>query len=193
MDFPTKTLCLILAIFNSFPSQVSLIETPTKLLVVNGWSSNQKVPNPQVLNVANPAESCELPQFPQDLIWSTGGYTDEGAVICSGRHPHTWLESNTCYLLDNSNGKFVQTSSELTFPRALAGSVVTSDEKLWVLGGYSPSGQPMMVTEMYGSIQSLRQTTNDLPSSLFGFCVAKINQTTAIGTSKLIFSNIMFL
>ena len=186
-------LCLVLAIFNGFYTQVSLLETPTKLLVVNGWSSNQKVPNPQVLNVVNPAESCELPQFPQDLIWSTGGYTDEGAVICSGRHPHTWLESNTCYLLDNSNGKFVQTSSELTFPRALAGSVVTSDEKLWVLGGYSPLGQPMMVTEMYGSIQSLRQTTNDLSSSLFGFCVAKINQTTAIGTSKLISSNILFL
>ena len=183
MDF-AKTLCLILTIFNSFPSQVSLIETPTKLLVVNGWSSNQKVPNPQVLNVVNPTESCELPQFPQDLIWSTGGYTDEGAVICSGRHPHTWLESNTCYLLDNSNGKFVQTSSELTFPRALAGSVVTSDEKLWVLGGYN-SGQPMMVTEMYGSIQSLRQTTNDLSSSLFGFCVTKINQTTAIGKSNI--------
>ena len=179
MDFP-KTLCVVLAIIIGVLHQVSLIETPTKLLVVNGWSSNQKVPNPQVLNVANPAESCELPQFPQDLIWSTGGYTDEGAVICSGRHPHTWLESKTCYLLDNSNGKFVQTSSELTFPRALAGSVVTSDEKLWVLGGYN-SGQPMMVTEMYSSIQ----TTNDLSSSLFGFCVAKINQTTAIGKSNI--------
>ena len=193
MDFP-KTLCVVLAIIiGSVLHQVSLIETPTKLLVVNGWSSNQKVPNPQVLNVANPSESCELPQFPKDLIWSTGGYTDEGAIICSGRHPHTWTETNECYLLDNTNGVFTKTTSSLTLQRSLAGSVVTSDEKLWVLGGYSPLGQPMMVTEMYGSIQSLRQTTNDLPSSLFGFCVAKINQTTAIGTSKLIFSNIMFL
>ena len=187
-------LCLVLAIFNGFYTQVSLIETPTKLLVVNGWSSNQKVPNPQVLNVANPSESCELPQFPEPLIWSTGGYTDEGAIICSGRHPHTWIETNECYLLNNTNGVFTKTTSSLTLQRCLAGSVVTSDEKLWVLGGYSTdTGQPMMVTEMYGSIQSLRQTTNDLPSSLFGFCVAKINQTTAIGTSKLIFSNILFL
>ena len=180
MDFPTKTLCLILAIFNSFPSQVSLIETPTKLLVINGWSSNQKVPNPQVLNVANPSESCELPQFPEDLIWSTGGYTDEGVVICSGRNPHTWAETNECYLLNNTNGVFTKTTSSLTLQRSLAGSVVTSDEKLWVLGGYN-SGQPMMVTEMYSSIQ----TTNDLSSSLFGFCVAKINQTTAIGKSNI--------
>ena len=186
-------LCLVLAVFNGFYTQVSLIETPTKFLVVNGWSSNQKVPNPQVLNVANPSESCELPQFPEPLIWSTGGYTDEGAIICSGRHPHNWTETNECYLLNNTNGVFTKTTSSLTLQRCLAGSVVTSDEKLWILGGYSSSGQPMMVTEMYGSIQSLRQTTNDLPSSLFGFCVAKINQTTAIGTSKLIFSNILFL
>ena len=106
------------------------LETPTKLLLVNGWASNQKVPNPQVLNVANPSESCELPEFPESLIWSLGGYTNEGAIICSGRHPHTWSESNACYLLDNNIGEFVKTTSNLTFPRALAGSVVTSDEKL---------------------------------------------------------------
>ena len=163
------------------------LETPTKLLLVNGWASNQKVPNPQVLNVANPSESCELPELPDSLIWSTGGYTNDGAIICSGRHPHTWSESNACYLLDNNIGEFVKTTSNLTFPRALAGSVVTSDEKLWILGGYN-SG-PMMVTEVYGSIQ----TTNDLSSSLFGLCVSKINQTTAIGKSKnRFFLNVIF-
>ena len=177
MDFPTKTLCLILAIFNSFPSQVSLIETPTKLLVVNGWSSNQKVPNPQVLNVANPSESCELPQFPDNLIWSTGGYTDEGVVICSGRNPHTWTETNECYLLDINIGKFAKTNSRLSLQRSLAGSLVTDNGKLWVLGGYNGALPPVIGTELFGTIQM----ADDLSVPLYGLCAAKINETTAIG------------
>ena len=32
-------------------------------------------------NVTNPSESCELPGFPEDLIWSVGGFTDEGAKL----------------------------------------------------------------------------------------------------------------
>ena len=155
------------------------LETPTKLLLVNGWASNQKVPNPQVLNVANPSESCELPEFPEGLIWSVGGYTDEGAIICSGRHPHTWAETNECYLLDNSISEFVKTTSSLTLQRALAGSVVTDNGKLWILGGYNGALPPEQQTELYGTIQM----ADDLDVPLYGLCVAKINETTAIGTS----------
>jgi len=161
-----------------FLTQVLLLETPTKLLVVNGWSNNQKVPNPQVLNVANPSESCELPEFPADLIWSVGGYTDEGAIICSGRHPHTWVETNECYLLDNNIGEFVKTTSSLTLQRALAGSVVTDNGKLWILGGYNGALPPEQQTELYGTIQM----ADDLDVPLYGLCVAKINETTAIAT-----------
>ena len=170
-------LCLVLAIFNGFYTQVSLLDTPTKLLVVNGWSSNQKVPNPQVLNVANPSESCELPQFPDNLIWSTGGYTDEGAIICSGRNPHTWNETNECYLLDNNIGEFAKTTSRLTLQRSLAGSVVTDNGKLWVLGGYNGELPPVIGTELFGTIQM----ADDLSVPLYGLCAAKINETTAIG------------
>ena len=177
MNFPT-TFCLVWAVFNMFLTQVLLLETPTKLLVVNGWSNNQKVPNPQVLNVANPSESCELPEFPADLIWSVGGYTDEGAIICSGRHPHTWVETNECYLLDNNIGEFVKTSSSLTLKRSLAGSVVTDNGKLWILGGYNGAIPPEQQTELYGTIQMADYL--DVP--LYGLCVAKINETTAIGT-----------
>ena len=170
-------LCMVLAIFNGFYTQVSLLDTPKKLLVVNGWLSNQKVPNPQVLNVANPSESCELPQFPEPLIWSTGGYTDEGAIICSGRHPHTWTETNECYLLNNTNGVFTKTTSSLTLQRSLAGSVVTDNGKLWVLGGYNGALPPVIGTELYGTIQM----ADDLSVPLYGLCAAKINETTAIG------------
>ena len=177
MDFP-KMLSLVMAIFNGFYTKVSLIDTPKKLLIVNGWLSNQKVPNPQVLNVANPSESCELPQFPEPLIWSTGGYTDEGAIICSGRHPHTWIETNECYLLNNTNGVFTNTTSSLTLQRSLAGSVVTDNGKLWVLGGYNGELPPVIGTELYGTIQM----ADDLSVPLYGLCAAKINETTAIGT-----------
>ena len=110
------------------------------------------------------------------MIWSVGGYTDDGALICSGRDSHTWSETNGCFLLEENSGEFVRTTSNLTFPRSLAGSVVTDDGKLWVLGGYN-AGQPLMTTELYGSIQ----TTDDLSIPLYGICVVKINQTTAMG------------
>ena len=144
-------------------------------MIVNGWSDNHKGPT-EVLNLVNPEESCQLPDFPENLIWSVGGYTEDGALICSGRDSHTWSETNGCFLLEENSGEFVRTTSNLTFPRSLAGSVVTDDEQLWVLGGYN-AGQPLMTTELYGSIQ----TTDDLSISLYGFCVVKINQTTAMG------------
>ena len=148
-------------------------------MVVNGWSDNHKGPT-EVLNLVNPEESCQLPDFPEDLIWSVGGYTENGAMICSGRDSQTWSETNGCFLLEeNSGGKFVRTTLNLTHIRSLAGSVVTGDGKLWVLGGYD-AGQPLQATELYGPIQT-RPTTDDLSMPLFGFCVVKINQTTAMG------------
>ena len=76
--------------------QVNNLEIPTKLLVVNGWSDNHKGPT-EVLNLVHPDESCQLPDFPEDLIWSVGGYTENGALICSGRDSHTPHSLNTIY------------------------------------------------------------------------------------------------
>ena len=166
--------------------------------MVNGWSDNHKVPT-EVLNLANPEDSCQLPDFPEDLIWSVGGYTEDGALVCSGRDSHTWSETNGCFLMEENSGVFVRTTLNLTFPRSLAGSVVTGDGELWLLGGFN-AGQPLMTTELYGSIQ----TTDDLTLPLYGFCVVKINQTTAMGnfefwlffyclmTYKIVFSHWWF-
>ena len=118
-----------------------------------------------------------MPDFPDNLIWSVGGYTDDGALICSGRDSQTWSETNGCFLLEENSGEFVRTTSNLTFPRSLAGSVVTNDGKLWVLGGYNGDIPPVIGTELYGTIQM----ADDLSVPLYGLCAAKINETTAIG------------
>ena len=173
MNFP-YSIYVLLPILNGFGSQVTSLEVPSKLLVVNGWTDHHEVPPTEVLDLTTPENSCQLPDFPEDLIWSVGGYTAVGAVVCGGRNPSTYTESDECYQLTNS-GHFNLSGTTLNRPRSLAGSVVTDDQQLWIMGGYA-DGETEMTTEIYGSIQ----TTNDLLASLFGFCVAKINDTTAI-------------
>ena len=172
MNFPTS-FWLGLALLSGTLTKVMGTEAASKLLVVNGWNEDQKAPT-ELLDLENPSESCLLPDFPDDLIWSTGGYTGDGAIICGGRNPHTWSATNQCYQLEN--GEFVQTDTNMTRPRSLAGSVITTNEELWILGGYNQGG-PLEICELYGSVR----TTDDLSGPIYGHCVAKINATTAIG------------
>ena len=177
MNFP-YSIYVLLPILNGFCSQVTSLEVPSKLLVVNGWTDHHEVPPTEVLDLTTPENSCQLPDFPEDLIWSVGGYTADGAVVCGGRNPSTYTESNECYQLTNS-GHFNLSGTTLNRPRSLAGFVVTDNQQLWVLGGYN-EGQARMDTELYGS----QQSTDPLSLPMFGFCIIKINETTAVGKHR---------
>ena len=128
----------------------------------------------EFFDITNPALTCRLPNFPIQLTGSTGGFTAEGPLICSG---YDYDKVDSCYHINSATGQFLKTKVSLKYKRWDAASIVTNTG-LWILGGYG-----------YGFLKSTElvsatgvEDKNSLPIALGYACIVKINATTGIFT-----------
>merc|ERR1712062_935448 len=116
------------------PVEPSRDETMSKLLILTGYTydDTNKI---EVLDLQNPQNSCTLPEeFPTRLRWATGGFTQDGPLLCGGYNYDTRSQSNACFTLKDS--KFVEADVKLQTKRQSASAVVLPNGGLWIQGGY---------------------------------------------------------
>ena len=131
----------------------------------------------ELFDITNPALTCRLPNFPAKLAGSTGGFTAEGPLICSGKDYDKNYEIDSCYHIKSATGQFEKTEVSLKYKRDDAASIATNTG-LWILGGYG-SGY-LKSTELVSATGV--EDKNSLPIALEYACIVKINATTGIFT-----------
>ena len=164
--------------------------TVSKFLVVIGvgdGDSAEESRKAEIIDVTNPNLNCSIEDFPIGLIYSSGGFTKYGPLICSGDDKNQEVTS-TCYQL-TEEGKFQTFQQSLKIARTFvyAASVVTSTGDLWMLGGNNGEvGGEMSSTELISADSDVqnnfRRLNPTLPKELSLHCIAKIDSARAILT-----------
>ena len=114
------------------------------------------------------------PDFPIGVMWATGGFIGDTAIICGG-YAGGGLYVDECYSLTSKKATLV---THMSVERSGAASIVINDNILWVTGGkysyygYLASTEYVTVTEtMLGP---------DLPMTLDSHAMVAINRTCSM-------------
>ena len=67
----------------------------------------------EFFDIKNPAIACRLQKFPTKLGSSTGGFTADGPLICSGYDADESDYSDSCYHINSATGQFEKTKVSL--------------------------------------------------------------------------------
>ena len=130
----------------------------------------------EFFDITNPAVTCRLPDFPTSILYSTGGFTAEGPLICSGDYYPGGI-SRACYHFNSATVQFERTKISLQYERYSAASIDTNTG-LWILGG---SGNGKLKSTELVSATGVEWKTS-LPVAMRCACIVKINSTTGIFT-----------
>merc|ERR1719367_2697319 len=153
----------------------------SKLLILTGYAGyqNDEAKKIEVVDLQNPQNSCSLPEeFPTKLVCATGGFTQDGPLLCGGFNIYTDSRSNACFTLKDS--KFVEADVKLQTKRELASSVVLPNGELWIQGGEDGNYNRLSTSETM-SLQG-SQYGMELEKAIVGHCSMMINATTAFIT-----------
>ena len=160
--------------------------------MVTGDPELGQIENPrkvEYFDLDNPSSSCNIPDFPIELFYSTGGFTRYGPLLCSGMGFNSGREytlKSGCYLL--KQGRFQKVQS-LNTARFAAASVITTNNDLWVIGGISGEIRDLhslSSTELVSLGEDSRDKSKfdrlqpTLPTGLHHACIARISKEKAI-------------
>ena len=149
----------------------------SKVLILTGGTSDE-AKKIEVVDLQNPQNSCTLPEkFPARLRWATGGFTQDGPLLCGGFNYYTRSHSNACFTLKGF--KFKETDVKLQTKRSGASAVVLPNGELWIQGGYD--GKNSLSTSETMSLQGSKPGM-ELEKGISGHCSTMINATTAFIT-----------
>jgi len=133
----------------------------------------------EVVDLQNPLKSCSLPEeFPTRLRWATGGFTQDGPLLCGGDNYDTRSQSNACFTLKGS--RFVEADVKLQTKRSQASAVVLPNGELWIQGGRDENVNSLSTSETM-SLQGSNPGM-ELEKGIRGHCSMMINATTAFIT-----------
>ena len=144
------------------------------MLVVTGYplESGQKT---ELIDLGRPNISCDLPDFPTQVIAAVGFNNVNGPTICGGIK----LGGGTvkdCYNL-NSDHQW-ESLTNLTISRRGASVTQIESDEVLVIGGRHEARTDLNSTEIVGSSGS--EASEDLPFTIRDHCTLKINATTAL-------------
>ncbi len=152
----------------------------TKLLVATGYG-NDYLASVEIVNLdeSNPDYICDnLPKFPIAVTFATGQlYNRTQPIICGGYGSSFHCE---CHSLKDGAWQSIQSLNEC---RSSTASAVFSnpnnnedDDILLITGGYDGSKVLSTVESFDGNVWSQTMFA-DLPSTIDGHCMVKINNT----------------
>merc|ERR1719367_1630242 len=153
----------------------------SKLLILTGYAGyqNDEAKKIEVVDLQNPQNSCSLPEeFPTKLVCATGGFTQDGPLLCGGSNYETRSTSNACFTLKDS--KFKEADVKLQTKRSGASAVVLPNGELWIQGGEDGNYNSLSTSETM-SLQG-SQYGMELEKAIDGHCSTMINTTTAFIT-----------
>jgi hypothetical protein len=154
----------------------------TKLLVATGYRSGAgALASVEVVNLdeSNPDLICDnLPDLPFGINFATGQlYNRKLPIICGGYASSTYCE---CHSLKDGTWQSIQSLNEC---RAYSASAVFSnpnnnedDDILLITGGYDGSKVLSTVESFDGKVWNQTMFA-DLPTTIQGHCMVKINNT----------------
>ena len=131
---------------NIFPNVFFLYYIVMRYIVATGEPSDSGVKT-EVVDLSDPSKSCLLEDIP-NLFSSAGGILGTIPVICGG-----WGDSGSsdeCLLYGTNH---VVTMNSI---RSYHSSVALSDDRIWILGGYTMgSGSPDSTEFIYRNVTEL--------------------------------------
>ena len=164
-------------LLNLFSLNSSVSISVSKLLILTGFPSDE-AKKIEVVDLQNPQNSCSFPEeFPARLSGATGGFTQDGPLLCGGFNYETRSTLNACFSLKDS--KIVEADVKLQTERNRASSVVLPNGELWIQGGYD--GKNSLSTSETMSLQGSKPGM-ELEKGISGHCSTMINATTAFIT-----------
>ena len=178
-------------------STISL-PTVTKMLVVSGkpYSTAKKT---ELINLSTPNTNCVLPDFPIEVQGAVGFTSGQWPLVCGGQNGADDFISKECFALTgfNSNHEWESWSS-MTVRRSYAVTINTAFDQTLIIGGkYHLTDSKCAAMESFESfkkcsllVHTLKsievinsnesRVSVDLPFTLLGHCIAKINDSTAL-------------
>ena len=145
------------------------------LVVTSGWNG-RRLRDTETLSIGNNDEPPQYPFHPRELSDATGGFIGEDFVTCGGIDSTTGKIIRTEYCYKLGIGAFAM----MTTVRFRAASIVLEDEfALWVLGGIDRNYNTLSSTEIVYK-DGRTERGPDMPLTLWGHKIVKINDTTSL-------------
>ena len=142
-----------------------------------GNGVSRRVAATRIVDLEDPTFSCEVNQFPIELVKATGGLIGQTPFVCGGMKGHT--SSKACYVLEEENGEWKEDHiAALNGERSIAatGSVIIND-KLVLAGGFDGIKE-MSTIEMVAPNTRSSILPIELPFGMSGSCIVPWDNNT---------------
>ena len=142
-----------------------------KLVVVTGIPSNL-ANKTEAFDLTTSKRCPDLPPYPLAIYFASGAFINNRLVICGGTYPIT----GQCYSLGPKETAW-QEAGTLKTPRYVAASTELNG-KMITMGGNSNGA--LQSTEIMDAETKLSTYGPNLPTTLFGFCMVKVNASRVL-------------
>ena len=153
-------------------------------MVVSGTrQGGKKTKKTELIWTARPNSKCALEDFPLEVSGAAAFQSDDGPVICGGRHGRNRenIHSNQCFLF-NFTQQWISWA-DMTTARSFISAIQFNDHQNLIIGG---SSYPIVrrLSTMLDTSELVNsngaEVSESLPTTIYGYCTLKINATVGL-------------